>query len=69
MTQLLRFRGRCPFRIYIQYKLDKYGIKIITLYNGESIQIVNATPYTNRVEKSADESVPLNCVRTLTEAI
>ena len=26
--QLVGFRGRCPFRVYMPQKLDKYGIKI-----------------------------------------
>jgi hypothetical protein len=62
--QLLGFRGRCRFRVYIQNKSDKYGIKIRTLCDGKSFYIVNATPYTGRVEESADVSVPAYYVRT-----
>jgi len=29
--QLLGFRGKCSFRMYIPSKPDKYGLKIVTL--------------------------------------
>jgi hypothetical protein len=67
--RLLGFRGRCPFMVYIQSKPYKYGLKIVTLCDGNSCYIVNATPYTGRIEKSADRPVPSYCLRTLTEPI
>lgn len=39
--QLLSFRGRCPFRIYIKSKPDKYGIKIVMLNDAETSYMVN----------------------------
>jgi hypothetical protein len=69
MNNFQVFRGSCPFRVYIQNKPDKYGIKIMTLCDGKSFYMVNAIPYTGRVEESADESVPAYYVRTLTEPI
>lgn len=39
--QLLSFRGRCIFRMYIKSKPDKYGLKIITLNDAETFYLVN----------------------------
>jgi len=38
--QLLSFRGRCKFRMYIKSKPDKYGLKIITLNDAETFYLV-----------------------------
>lgn len=38
--QLLSFRGRCAFRMYIKSKPDKYGIKIITLNDAHTSYLV-----------------------------
>ena len=34
--QLLSFRGRCVFRMYMKDKPDKYGLKIVTLNDAET---------------------------------
>lgn len=39
--QLLSFRGRCCFRMYLKDKPDKYGLKIITLNDAETSYMVN----------------------------
>jgi hypothetical protein len=41
----------------------------MTLCDGKSFYMVNAMPYTGRVEKSADKFVPAYYIRTLTEPI
>ena len=43
--QLLSFRGRCLFRMYIKSKPDKYGIKLITLNDAETSYLVFAVLY------------------------
>lgn len=39
--QLLSFRGRCKFRVYMKDKPDKYGLKIISLNDAETSYMVN----------------------------
>ncbi|XP_066253834.1 piggyBac transposable element-derived protein 4-like [Euwallacea similis] len=43
--QLLGFRGRCPFRMYIPNKPSKYGIKIVMLCDSLSKYMIDANPY------------------------
>ena len=43
--QLIHFYGKCPFRMYIPKKLNKYNIKIIMLYDNITHYIYNAMPY------------------------
>lgn len=38
--QLLSFRGRCPFRVYMKDKPDRYGLKIISLNDAETSYMV-----------------------------
>ena len=39
--QLLSFRGRCPFRIYMKSKPDKYGIKLLSLNDAYTSYMVS----------------------------
>ncbi|XP_049880307.1 uncharacterized protein LOC126376804 [Pectinophora gossypiella] len=43
--QLVGFRGRCSFRMYIPNKPNKYGIKLVMAADVNSKYIVNAIPY------------------------
>ena len=43
--QLLAFRGRCVFRVYIANKPAKYGIKIFMACDADSLYCLNAIPY------------------------
>lgn len=43
--QLLAFRGRCKFRMYIPNKPAKYGIKIVMICDTSSKFMINAMPY------------------------
>lgn len=43
--QLLAFRGRCKFRMYIPNKPSKYGIKIVMICDTGSKYMINAMPY------------------------
>lgn len=43
--QLLAFRGRCPFRMYIPNKPSKYGLKLVMMCDSGTKYMVNAIPY------------------------
>ncbi|XP_066965604.1 piggyBac transposable element-derived protein 4-like [Macrobrachium rosenbergii] len=43
--QLLAFRGRCPFRMYIANKPAKYGVKLFMACDVNSKYMLNAIPY------------------------
>lgn len=43
--QLLGFTGRCPFRMYIPNKPDKYGIKFPMMCDATSKYMIDADPY------------------------
>ncbi|XP_067614094.1 piggyBac transposable element-derived protein 4-like [Eurosta solidaginis] len=43
--QLLAFRGRCPFRMYIPNMPAKYGIKIVLVCDIRSKYMIDASPY------------------------
>ena len=43
--QLLAFRGKCPFRIYIPDKPAKYGIKIVMANDVKSSYMLSGIPY------------------------
>ncbi|XP_074112120.1 LOW QUALITY PROTEIN: uncharacterized protein LOC141535859 [Cotesia typhae] len=43
--QLLGFRGRCVFRMYIKSKPDKYGLKLLTLNDASTAYLIHAIPY------------------------
>lgn len=44
--QLVPFRGRCPFRVYMKSKPDKYGIKIWALCDSTNTYCWNLQVYT-----------------------
>jgi len=43
--QLLGFRGRCLFRVYMKSKPDKYGLKILSLNDASTSYVVNKYLY------------------------
>lgn len=43
--QLLAFRGRCPFRMYIPNKPAKYGLKLVFVNDNKSKYLLGAIPY------------------------
>jgi len=43
--QLVGFRGRCPFRMYIPSKPTRYGIKIVMMCDNSSKYVIDAIPY------------------------
>lgn len=47
--QLVPFRGRCPFRVYMKSKPDKYGIKIWVVADSELHYALNSQVYLGKV--------------------
>lgn len=43
--QLLGFRGKCPFRVYISSKPDKYGMKVVAICDAKTYYMFDAIPY------------------------
>lgn len=43
--QLLSFRGRCKFKMYMKAKPDKYGMKIVTLNDAKTYYLFYGVPY------------------------
>ena len=65
--QLLSFRGRCSFKMYLPAKPDKYGSKIVAINDAQTHYMYNAIPYVGSVNKESDETVPSYYVRKLAE--
>ncbi|KAG5887119.1 hypothetical protein JTB14_029799 [Gonioctena quinquepunctata] len=69
--QLLGFRGRAPFRVYMKSKLDKYGIKLWALCEAANDYTHNFQVYlgkqNNTVEKNQGERVVLDMIEHLSD--
>jgi len=65
--QLVSFRGRCPFRIYMKNKPDKYGMKILMLNDAKTFYMISAIPYVGTITPANNDSVPTYFVRQLVE--
>lgn len=67
--QLVSFRGRCSFRVYMKSKPDKYGLKIWAAADSENAYTLNMQPYLGKVnnvrEKNQGERVVLDLVGSL----
>lgn len=67
--QLVSFRGRCSFRVYMKSKPDKYGLKIWAAADSENAYTLNMQPYlgkTNNIsEKNQGERVVLDLVGSI----
>ena len=59
--QLLAFRGRCSFRMYIPNKPAKYGLKIVMICDASTSYLLNAIPYLGKEPERAHQptKVPL----------
>ena len=51
--QLLAFRGKCLFRMYIPNKPAKYGLKLVMACDVESKYMLNAIPYLGKSVNTA----------------
>lgn len=68
--QLLSFRGRCSFRMYMKSKPDKYGLKIVTLNDAQTSYLIHAIPYLGKsTVRVRNESVPEYFFRKVTAPI
>ena len=56
--QLIGFRGRCPFRMYIANKPAKYGLKLIMVCDSETSYMLNAMPYLGK-HTQPPQGIPL----------
>ena len=67
--QLVGFRGRCPFRMYMKSKPDRYGIKIWNNCKNPSGYVWNSQVYTGQIsfalEKKQGKRVVLDLVKGL----
>ncbi|UYV62581.1 hypothetical protein LAZ67_2001179 [Cordylochernes scorpioides] len=61
---LVGFRGKCPFKIYIPSKPNKYGIKIVILADSRTHYMYNAMVYIgkSKTPKSKELSLPTQIV-------
>ncbi|KAG5881856.1 hypothetical protein JTB14_034135 [Gonioctena quinquepunctata] len=69
--QLLGFRGRAPFRVYMKSKPDRYGMKLWDLCDAANDYTYNLQVYlgtqNNTVEKNQGERVVLDMVEHLSD--
>lgn len=67
--QMLGYRGKCPFRVFIKSKPDKYDIKIIMLNDAKTFYMLNAIPYTGTFKPPNHEPIASHYVKVLSEPI
>ncbi|UYV72389.1 hypothetical protein LAZ67_9002911 [Cordylochernes scorpioides] len=68
---LVGFRGKCPFKIYIPSKPNKYGIKIVILADSRTHYMYNAMVYTGKYKtpKSKELSLPTQIVLDISQPL
>lgn len=54
--QLVGFRGKCPFRVYMKSKPAKYGIKIWALVDANAVFATNLQIYTGKEGNKAEKT-------------
>lgn len=54
--QLMSFRGRCPFKIYMPMKPDKYGLKIVMMCDSNTSYMCNALPYLGKESETENKN-------------
>lgn len=65
--QLIRCKGKCPFKIY--RKRERHGMKIIMLNDSKTSYMLNAIPYVSHIRNNKPESFQEFFVRTVTTPI
>ena len=58
---LIAFEGKCPFKMYLPSKLNKYGIRIMILADAKTHYLINAHVYTGKedvLKRKKNFSVP-----------
>lgn len=66
---LLSFRGRCPFKMYLPSKPDKYGLKIISLCDAKTYYFYAGIPYLGKETRDKCVSIPTYYVMKLCEPV
>ncbi|XP_033221218.1 piggyBac transposable element-derived protein 4-like [Belonocnema kinseyi] len=68
---LFGFRGRCPFKMYLPSKPDKYGMKVISLVDAKFFYFCGGIPYVGKeiTKKKGDLCVPTQYVLKLIEQL
>lgn len=67
--QLVGFRGRCPFKMYIPSKPDKYGIKIVMCCDAKTFFVLDAEVYTGKGSTPNNVQVALYYCEKLTSCV
>ena len=62
---LVSFRGKCPFRVYIPSKPDRYGLKIWSMCDVSSSYLCNLQVYLGKEGDSAEQQQGARVVRDL----
>ncbi|XP_025191777.1 piggyBac transposable element-derived protein 4-like [Melanaphis sacchari] len=67
---LLSFRGRCPFKMYLPAKPDKYGLKIISICDAKTFYFYGGIPYIGKETRNRNDLlIPTQYVLNLVEPI
>ncbi|XP_056643942.1 piggyBac transposable element-derived protein 4-like [Diorhabda sublineata] len=68
---LVKFRGRCSFRMFIKSKPGKYGLKVQCMCDAKTHYLYNAFIYTGKplIQRNSSQSVPTQDVLKLTEPV
>lgn len=64
---LLSFRGKCPFKVYIPSKPDRYGIKVWSLCDNGTHYLCNFQVYLGKQGDTAEQNQGARVVSDLTE--
>lgn len=67
--QLLAFRGKCRFRMYIPNKPAKYGLKLVMACDTATSYMFNAIPYTGKKTYRGELPIAEYLVKELTKPI
>ena len=65
--QLVAFRGRCPFKVYIPSKPGKYGIKVWACCDVDTAYCCNLEVYTGKQGRGPEVGQPTRVVLQMTE--
>ncbi|CAB3254174.1 unnamed protein product [Arctia plantaginis] len=65
--QLVGFRGRCPFRMYIPNKPNKYGLKLVMMADSSTKYMCNAMPYMGKNTNTGSEPLATYFVKELSK--
>ncbi|GBP03501.1 PiggyBac transposable element-derived protein 4 [Eumeta japonica] len=63
--QLVGFRGRCPFRMYIPNKPNKYGLKLVMVADSSTKYMCNAIPCMGKNTNTGNEPLANYFVKEL----